>query len=223
MSECEQGTPPEPGGGPESKPMPDRDRDGDGESRAGSMLGSVSRWIARARVGDRDATVKLWERYAVDLANVAGRRVPTHFRREVSGHDLANDAIAAIMGGLGLGRWPGVRRRNEFWGLLHQTASYHALNAIRKLYRQARHRAPMPPGDIEAEGSRPGEPWERDEAFERLMARLAERDPIYEAIARRLARGQTQEDIARELGCSVRKVGRKLERIAEIVKEEYGR
>jgi DNA-directed RNA polymerase specialized sigma24 family protein len=189
-------------------------------------MGSVSTWINQARHGDGLAAGKLWERYGVRLTNMARGSLPLNLRLIVGGEDLANDAMWVVVKGLGINRWSNVKNRHQLWGLLKKTAYFKARNAIRD---EGRRPSIDPcaevddPGRAERDARSPILTMIAEEEFERLLRRLGEREEILEAIARGIAQEETKGEIAARLGCSVRKVERKIDKIRDFLIKECAR
>jgi DNA-directed RNA polymerase specialized sigma24 family protein len=178
--------------------------------------GSITGMIGEMRAGDTDAARRIWDRYSARLVALARERLPTWLRQVVDGDDVANNAFQNLVVGSREGRFPGLRDRDDLWAQLAMITVRKAINEVKWACRQRR----PPPQSM-----RPlGEAMDREvlppdlevmaaEEFDTLIERLRRKDAVLAEIALWKFEGSTHEEIALRLGCSCRKVARKLELI----------
>lgn len=188
-----------------------------------SSDGSVTNLIGEMRSGDDEAARRIWNRYSPRLAALARDRLPIWLRTYVDGDDVANEALCSVVMGLREGRFPGVRDRDDLWLMLACITKRKAINEAKKAKRQKRRPdedlqpidenvvVPGPPPDLTRKAA---------EQFEWLIDELHRRDELLEMIALWKFEGYTTKEIARRIGCSSRRVARKLDLIRMIWETE---
>jgi DNA-directed RNA polymerase specialized sigma24 family protein len=191
--------------------------------------GSITEAFRQFRFGDADAAARLWERFFPRLLGLARRTLSGRPQRSAGPDDAVQDAFASFFRRAQAGEFGDVLDRNELWALL-------GVITVRKAHNQARHEATTRRGggqvlDENALG-RPGGPpaldalpappqaAEVDLAGEELLAQLDE-DLRTIAVLRLL--GYKNREIAAELGCTERKVERKLQLIRVAWEEAFPR
>jgi DNA-directed RNA polymerase specialized sigma24 family protein len=166
--------------------------------------------------GDDQAARMIWERYSPRLTTLARQRLPVWLRRIVDGGDLANSVFGDFLLGLRQGRFPDLGDRDDLWALLACMTARKAINEIERALRQRRPPPWMHEPITDALVATEPEPdiaVMAAEQFERLLERLRLKDKILESIAIWKLEGYTHQEIAGRLGCSCRRVARKLELI----------
>ncbi len=187
--------------------------------------GSVTNLIRGMRSGDAEAARQIWDRYSPRLAALAEERLPIWMRAAVDGDDVANDALCSVAIGLREGRFPNLRDRDDLWALLGCITLRKAINEKQKAARQKRRpnrsveRIEAVP-DLAAPELPPDLAFKAAEQFERLIDRLHAKDELLEMIALWKFEGYKSEEIAKRLGCSSRRVARKLDLIRIIWETE---
>jgi RNA polymerase sigma factor (sigma-70 family) len=177
----------------------------------------VTLWIAQVKEGQPCAAQELLERYFHRLVHLARARL-----RGVPGlcaydEDVALSAFKSLCLGAERGRYPRLLDRDGLWRLL-------AVLTVRKAIDLQRRRRPEQAAGAETVDqllSREPPPElaaEMTEEYGRLLTRLG--DPQLQAIALWKVEGLTNEEIAHRLGCVVRSVERKLQRIRILWREE---
>jgi DNA-directed RNA polymerase specialized sigma24 family protein len=182
--------------------------------------GSITRYIAALKGGDREAAQALWGRYFHRLVGLARSRLRTADRRAADEEDVALSALDSVCRRAEQGRFPRLEDRDELWNLL-------ATITIRKAIALAGHgrRARRGGGSVrllseldaaEVERVLGSEPTpelaaEAAEQCRRLLGLLT--DESLRLVARRKLEGCTNAEIAAELGCIEATVERKLQRI----------
>lgn len=200
-----------------------------------SSLGSVSAWIEAVKKGDHAAFARLFDRYLARLTGLA--RVRLH---DASGYaededDVALSAFLAFWQGAITEQFPSVRHRDQLWRLLAAITVHKALKLVRhetadkrNVHRKVDEAAqgklksesdvrgldglfgPDPPADLVAEV---------DDLHRKICADL---DDECRVIFLRRLDGATCEEIAAEMGTSVRTVERRLRIIRERIARHLG-
>jgi RNA polymerase sigma factor (sigma-70 family) len=169
--------------------------------------------------GDDEAARMIWERYSPRLTSLARQRLPVWLRHIVDGGDLANSVFGDFILGLRQGRFPDLDDRDDLWALLACMTARKAINEIESALRQKRPPPWMnqPLNDaLVATEPEPDLAVMAAEQFERLLELLRLKDEILERISLWKFEGYTHQEIASRLGCSCRRVARKLELIRMI-------
>jgi DNA-directed RNA polymerase specialized sigma24 family protein len=192
--------------------------------------GSVTRWIGALKDGDGMAAQPLWERYFAELVRLARAKLGALPRGEADEEDAALSAFHSFCRGAARGRFPRLDDRHDLWRLLVTITARKALDQAERLNRKKRGS-----GRVRVESDLAGADLEGSETgLERMMGR--EPTPAFAAMVtdecrrllealgeetlRRIAllrmEGYTDPEIAAQLGCGLRTVGRKLELIRKI-------
>jgi DNA-directed RNA polymerase specialized sigma24 family protein len=197
--------------------------------------GSVTRWIADLKDGDRQAVQPLWERYFTRMANLARARLRA-VRVKDAAHDEEDAALSAfdsLCAGLARGQFPNLSDRDDLWRLLVVITSRKVLVQARRQLRQKRGGGNVRPASDLAD--------DRDLDDDDLLVRIVSNEPTPEFAAtvaeeyRRLLdrlgndglrqvavlrmEGATGEEIAAKLGCTRRTVVRQLSLIRRVLAE----
>jgi DNA-directed RNA polymerase specialized sigma24 family protein len=192
---------------------------------------SVAGLLVGVRNGNDDGARRLWDRYFQRLVRLAGSRLPGHARRAGDGEDIALSAIWTFCDRARRDNFPALSGGDDLWRLLSTIVAHKAADSIRRHARQKRgggrvlsESALMDDrgGGIEAlcgGGHGPEADVELADACERLFDRLG--DPALRAVATGRLEGRSSEEIAAELGVSVRTVDRKLQLIRAVWQEAY--
>jgi RNA polymerase sigma factor (sigma-70 family) len=178
---------------------------------------SVTRWIEQVKGGDRSAVQRLLERYFQRLVALARRKLPR--RRGLAGdeEDVALSAFKSLCLGAERGCFPQLDDRDDLWRLLAMLTVRKAIDLVRRRRPEDDNEEPElhrllseePPPEMAAEMA---------EQYQRLLDRLG--DGELRTIALWKVEGCTNEEIAARLGCVVRSVERKLQRIRIVWAEE---
>jgi DNA-directed RNA polymerase specialized sigma24 family protein len=185
--------------------------------------GSVTRWIAQLKDGDRAAAQPLWEAYFHRLVALARKRLRGTPRRGADEEDVALCAFDSFYRRAERGQFPKLEGRDDLWQLLF-------VLTVRKAVDLTRHEARQP-----GRGAWGRSLWEQAElnleqvlgteptpAFAALVAdecrRLLDRlgDETLQSVAVWKMEGETNAAIAMRLGCVAKTVERKLRRIREL-------
>jgi RNA polymerase sigma factor (sigma-70 family) len=175
-----------------------------------SATDPVTLWIHQVKEGERTAVRQLLERYFGRLVQLARARLQGRPGLADDDEDVALSAFKSLCLGAERGRFPQLLDRDDLWRVL-------AVITVRKAIDVQRRRRPEQPlgaEDLEQLLGREPPPElaaEVSEEYRRLLDRLA--DPQLRAVALWKVEGYTNEEIAQRLGCVVRSVERKLQRI----------
>jgi DNA-directed RNA polymerase specialized sigma24 family protein len=198
------------------------------------VQGSVTRWIADLKGGDRQAVQPLWERYFARMAGLARSRLRA-VRLKDAGRDEEDAALSAfdsLCAGVARGQFPQLGDRDDLWRLLVVITSRKVLIQARRQLRQKRGG-----GNVRAASDLADDGDDEDE----LLVRVVSNEPTPEFAAmvaeeyRRLldrlgndalrqvamlrAEGATGDEIAARLGCARRTVVRQLALIRRVLEE----
>ena len=196
--------------------------------------GSVTRWIEGLKAGQVEAASALWDRYYERVVAVARRRLGTAPHQAVEdAEDAALSAIHGLCAGAAQGRFDRLNDRVDLWQLLTAITVKKALGQHQRHGRLKRGGNHATRGYIADEDSEDGrddvlaqvlsnEPNPETAAmirdqFQELLDSLS--DPTLRQIALWRMDGLSNVEIAREMGCVVRTVERKIERIRLIWEE----
>jgi DNA-directed RNA polymerase specialized sigma24 family protein len=194
-----------------------------------SGLGSVTVWIAQLQAGDGAAAQCLWERYYRRLVGLARHKLLDRPRALADEEDIALSAFDSFCRGVGHGRFPRLADRDDLWQLLVLLAARKAAHVIRDEARQKRgggalvHLSALADEDTRLAGLIGPEPTPEfaaqvAEECRRLLDRLGQDE--LRAVALAKMEGYTNEEIARQQGCVVRTVERRLRTIRSLLQQE---
>ena len=186
---------------------------------------SVTRWIESLKDGDPAAAQRLWQRYIEALIRLARARLRGAPRRVADEEDAALSAFDSFCRGAARGRYPKLDDRQDLWRLLVVITERKAIDQVLRERRLKRGRGkilgtPDPEAGDRQEGGAAGvaSPAPSPEIAamvadecRQLLARLG--DDSLRQVARLRMEGYTNEEVAGRLGCSLRSVARKVERI----------
>jgi DNA-directed RNA polymerase specialized sigma24 family protein len=190
---------------------------------------SVTFWLDGVKLGDDQATGKLWDRYFQRLVRVAARKLSRNQRRDVDEEDVALSAFHSFCERVGRGQFHGLAGRDELWRLL-------VVITTRKIVAIARNRAckKRGAGRVVGESALLESPDTGDEGLARFVGRepspefaaqLAEDyrrlmealvDDTLRTIAVMRLEGHKVGEIARRLAISPRSIERKLHLIRQV-------
>jgi DNA-directed RNA polymerase specialized sigma24 family protein len=185
--------------------------------------GSVTQWIAQVKAGNDVAAQELWQRYFWRLVQLCRKKLGEHPRRAMDEEDAALSALASFCQGVREDRFPQLRDRDNLWPLLVKIATRKAVDQIDHQHRKKRGGGQVrgesvfdgtPATDVPGiDGVIGDEPTPEfaaivGEEYERLMQQL--KGEMLRKVAELKLEGYTNQEIARQLGCSPRSVDRKL-------------
>jgi DNA-directed RNA polymerase specialized sigma24 family protein len=187
---------------------------------------SVTTWIAELKTGNEKAAQQLWERYFHRLVGLARTKLRGTSRRVADEEDVALSALDSFFRGAKAGRFPRLQDRNNLWPLLVVITARKAID-LRQHNRTQKEGGGRVQGesafDDLQDASSPGNGIEQvvgQEPTPSFAVEVAEDcqrllDQLGDAKLRRIAllklAGDTDKEVATELGCSVRTVERKME------------
>ena len=173
---------------------------------------TVTLWLERLREDDERPASELWSRYFRRLVSLAERHLPKQARRAFDEEDVALSAFHSLCEGVRRGRFPELGDRDELWALLTVITARKARDRMKgeSAAKRGGGRAPVPAELVDILGAEPTPAFaaELADESERLLERLE--DDALRTIALRRLEGYENTEIARELGCAVRTVERRL-------------
>ena len=175
---------------------------------------SVSRCIAALKAGDDQAASALWERYFDKLVRLAHSRLHDAPRRVADEEDVALSVFRCLCDGATGGRFEWLSDRDDLWRLLVTITRQKAIDQRRRWSAQKRSCGENQETRLDRIAS--DEPSADlliavAEQHQVLLARLKDEGLRRTALLR--MEGQTNQEIAQELGITPRSVERKLQRI----------
>lgn len=193
---------------------------------------SVSMWIRDLKQGDDEAAARIWNRYFDRLVRVAAHRLGNAPRRIADEEDVAVSVFNGLCQGAAAGRFEQLNSRDDLWSLLVAIAGKKAVDQIRRQTSQKRGGTDLrgesvfqglASGNAGFDGFLQEEPTPEflaivEEENSRLLEML--RDDTQREIARLRMAGHSNEEIAEQVGISLRSVVRKLAVIREVWSEE---
>lgn len=193
------------------------------------MTDEISRWVRGLADGDELAAQRLWEQYFERLVRMARKKLGGANRRMADEEDVALSAFHSLCRGAAAGRFPKLDDRDDLWKLLATITARKAIAQQRRAGRQKRGG-----GAVRGESVfEPGGCSERNpgiggvlgnEPTPELAAQMNERcaallECLHDESLRRIAlfklENYNNQEIADELGCTLRTVEKKLTRIRQ--------
>ncbi len=200
--------------------------------------GSLGRtWIGRLKAGDPVAAQKLWEAYLAELIRFARKKLAAAPRRVADEEDVAVSAFNSFFQGLARGRFPQLNDPDDLWRILVTVTA-------RKAIRQRQHAGRKKRGGGKVRGEsvfcRADASDERRgieqvvgrEPTPQLAVQVVEQfrqwldclgDDTLRQVAVLKLEGHTNQEIADQLGCSLRSIERRLRGIRAILSREEER
>jgi DNA-directed RNA polymerase specialized sigma24 family protein len=185
-----------------------------------SSDGSVTSWIRALSAGDDAVAQNLWERYFQRMVQLARNKLRASVSRAADEEDVALSAFHSFCQAATAHRFPRLANRDDLWQVLVMLTARKALDQRKYDSRKKRADTSTRPLDDVALDTIIG--TDPDPAFAALVAdefrMLLERLDSAELrqIALRKLEGFTNEEIAAELNCTVRTVGRRLAMIRDL-------
>jgi DNA-directed RNA polymerase specialized sigma24 family protein len=192
--------------------------------------GSVSQWVSQLQAGDEAAAQKLWQRYFLQLVELARKKLHGTPRGAADEEDVALSAFDSFCRAAEQGRFPQLNDRHDLWRLLvtitARKASDHRRDAGRKKRGGAIAGSASSTSPVEIEldqilGQEPSPDFAAQLADEcqRLLTSLD--DPQLCSIALWKMEGYTAKEIAKKLNCVTRTVERRLRLIRRRWEREF--
>ncbi len=173
--------------------------------------------VARWRAGDQDAARQLFDRYVDRLVALARRRIGSRLASRVDPEDVVQSVFRTVFGRLRDGQFH-IEQQDDLCKLLMRVT-------VHKTLRQVEHHgaAKRDPGREAAQGPAPQErlmelldrepPPEAVVAFlDELEHFLSQLTPLERQVVELRLRGDSSEEVARQLGVLDRRVRRIVER-----------
>ncbi len=193
-----------------------------------SSPGSVTVWIERLKTGDTLAAEQLWEKYFKRLVGLARQKLLGGPRAVADEEDVALSAFNSFFHSVEQSRFPRLDDRGDLWQLLVLLTARKACRLIQHERRQkrgggaVRHLSAF--ADEEGEvaeviGSEPTPQFAAQVAEECRLRLEALGDDELRAVALAKMEGYSNEEIARQRGCVVRTIERRLRIIRSLWEE----
>ncbi len=182
--------------------------------------GSVTTWIKALNQQQDEVAQNLWERYFPRMVELARNKLRASVSRAADEEDVALSAFHSFCQAAAAHRFPRLANRDDLWQVLVMLTARKALDQRKYDLRKKRADTATRALDDAALESIIGQ--DPDPAFAALVAdqfrTLLERldDPELRNIALRKLEGYTNDEIAAELNCTVRTVGRRLALIRDL-------
>jgi len=189
-----------------------------------SLPGSVSRWIAALKQGDKTSAQPLWKRYYRQMVALARKMLRPGRRCVADEEDVVQNAFHSFFRAVAQGRFPHLDDRDSLRRLLVVITANKALRQLKHEHRKKRGshmtntagKQPLTSDDtasIQVEGTEPAPDFAAQVAddFHRLLDVL--NDDTLRQVAVWKMDGYSNNEIAAKLDCSLRTVARKLEAI----------
>ena len=176
--------------------------------------GSVTTWIHALTEGNDDVAQHLWERYFQRMVELARNKLRASVTRAADEEDVALSAFHSFCSAAAEHRFPRLANRDDLWQVLVVLTARKALDQRKYATRKKRAEGNTRSLDEAALDTVIG--TDPDPAFAVMVADefrfLLDRldDPQLQHIAIRKLEGCTNDEIAAEMGCTVRTVGRRL-------------
>src|SRR5215471_4502002 len=183
-----------------------------------SSTGSVSIWVSELQGGSRSPIRELLERYWPRLLGLAASRLRPFPHLASYAEDIALGVFNTLCRGIERGKFPNLDNRESVWQLLAVMTIRRTIDLRRKALREEQ----LADGSISgfsASEPTPDERAEMHDHIQNLLARL--NDTVLSRLAVLKAEGYENEEIAAQLGCGLRTVERKLQRIREEWQAEW--
>jgi DNA-directed RNA polymerase specialized sigma24 family protein len=187
--------------------------------------GSVTRWVQGLKIGDPEATRRLWERYFGDLVRLARARLRDASRAAADEEDAALSAFDSLCRGAEKGCFSRLGDRNDLWRVLVMITARKAADLVqhqRRLKRGGGHvrtEADLAVRALETGGIGQAPSHEPSPELAVMMADECRRlfDSLPDESLRQVAllklEGYTNPEIAVRLDCGLTTVERRLRTI----------
>ena len=191
--------------------------------------GSITRCIALLREGKGVAAQLIWERYFPQLVRLAHKQLADLSCHLADEEDIALSALDRFCRAAQQNRYPDLADRHGLWRLLLQITARRVQDQARYEGRQRRG-AGRVYTETDCTDGGPDLDEVADDAptpeFAALMAEQCRRlltrleDPQLQSLAIAKMDGSANEEIAAQMGCSVRTIERRLKLIRDIWRDE---
>jgi RNA polymerase sigma factor (sigma-70 family) len=187
--------------------------------------GSVTTWIHALTRGEDDVAQHLWERYFQRMVELARHKLRAASSRAADEEDVALSAFHSFCQAASERRFPRLTNRDDLWQVLVMLTARKAIDQRKYETRAKRSEAATKPLDEVAldtvVGTDPDPAFAAlvADEFRSLLAKLD--DDQLRLVALRKLEGFSNEEIAAEMNCTVRTVGRRLALIRDLWEENY--
>ena len=176
----------------------------------------ITKWIEDLKDGDAEAAEKLWQRYYRQVVDIARRRLEGAKRAAADEEDVAVSTFKSLCLGAEAGRFPKLTDRDSLWALLMTIAVHKSTDLVRHENRKKRggtgkaNTEPLPvdPKDVVPlsqiieQSASPEFAVQISSQFELLTEKLRRsKDPDLLRIAVAKMRGESNAEVAEQLGC----------------------
>ena len=199
---------------------------------------SVTEWLDQLKVGHIGQANQLWQRYQEQLVRLARRKLGGSPRRVADEEDVVLSAFDGFLRGVADGRFTRLGDRHDLWQVLVMLTERRAIAVRRREQTLKRGRGEVRgesvfaapdapdsqrPGLDQAAGREPTPAFaaEMTERLRELLNQLT--DNTQRRIALGKLAGYTNQELAKQLGLSLRAVERKLSIIRDQWRGESGR
>lgn len=190
---------------------------------------SISLWLSGLKRGEEEAARQVFERCFERLIQVAKSRMAGASRRVADEEDVALSVFHSLCRGAAAGRFERLRDRGELWQMLVAITQQKVVDLMRHNVRQKRGGGEVRGESVFLENdaeqlARGIDEYAIEELTPQFLCTLAEehqrllgllRDDTLRKIALLRMEGYADEEIATQLGISLRTVERKLQLIRE--------
>jgi len=191
------------------------------------MDDDTAQWIVRLCQGEELAAQKIWERYYHRLVRLARKWLGDTPRRMADEEDVALSAFHSFCQAAAAGRFPRLNDRQDLWKLLVTITARKATRQIKQMDRKKRGGGAVRGESVFARVDDSVPDFGIDQfmgneptpEFAALLAEQCERllDTLEDESLRKIAlyklEGYSNEEVSREMDCSLRTVKRRLARI----------
>lgn len=185
---------------------------------------SVTTSLSLLRAGDPAAAEAVWQRYYAQMVELARQHLARRVRQGADEEDVAQIAFAEFCAGAAAGRYPRLSSRHDLWTLLLTITLRRARDLADHEGRQRRDRGRtagadllgLPDADLDRLAGDAPDPALAAEIADHvrfLFSHLPGDD--LRIVARELLAGYTAPEAARRLGCSLRTIERRWQRIRQ--------
>lgn len=181
---------------------------------------SITARLDELRAGDPVAAQALWERYSLQLLRLASQKLGASAKRVADEEDVCQSAFNSFCRRAMEGQFPKLSDRDDLWRLLVTMTSRKAINQLKREGRAKRGGGTVVgEGVLQAAGGAGLDGFSGGELSPEFAAMFAETfagymDALEDADLRLIVlwklEGRTNKEIARQLGCAVSSVERKL-------------
>lgn len=172
--------------------------------------GSITVWLSGLVEGDQEAAKVLWDRFFERMVRFARSRLDSDGHPKGEEEDVALSAFHEFFLAAADDRFARLANRNDVWQVLHLLVSRKTVDYYRRSRRQKRDgpTVPMMGDDVAATGEDPALTASILDEVRVLFDRLTA--PGLRRIAVLKLDGYTNEEISRQLGCTLRTVERRI-------------